>query len=78
MLDSYIYHGKKKLRCGYTTGSCATAAAKAAAIMLLGNCRIDEVLISTPKGIDLKLHVVDVTDNMHWHNDTSFVKCGIV
>ncbi|MBQ3666058.1 MAG: cobalamin biosynthesis protein CbiD [Lachnospiraceae bacterium] len=76
MLDTYIFHGKEKLRCGYTTGSCAAAAAKASALMLLGNCRIDEVSISTPKGIDLNLLVVDVSGN--FSDGERFVKCGIV
>lgn len=71
MLDEYIFRGKEKLRCGYTTGSCATAAAKAAAIMLLSGNDIEEVCISTPKGIDLVLGVLDIT------REEGFVKCAI-
>lgn len=49
----------KKLRWGYTTGSCATAAAKAAAAMLLGDGAIVKVKVATPKGIILDLEVED-------------------
>lgn len=39
------------MRSGYTTGSCATAAAKAAAYMLLGGRNLEKVSIITPSGI---------------------------
>lgn len=60
MLEEYQFSQGKNLRCGYTTGSCATAAAKAAVTMLLTNERIDSVLIDTPKGIVLNLEPLDV------------------
>lgn len=60
MLEEYVYRGQKRLRCGYTTGSCAAAAAKAAAVMLLSGKRLGEVSLTTPKGILLRLSVQDV------------------
>lgn len=57
MFERYIYHGKEKLRCGYTTGSCAAAAAKAAAEMLLTGNIVHNITIMTPKGIVLELDV---------------------
>ena len=55
MLEKYIYHGKEKLRCGYTTGSCAAAAAKAAAETLLTGEIARSVELLTPKGVLLDL-----------------------
>ena len=59
-MEEYQFSQGKTLRCGYTTGSCATAASKAAAAMLLTGERIDSVRIDTPKGIVLNLEPLEV------------------
>lgn len=51
---------KLKLKRGYTTGSCATAAAKAAAIMLLSEDKCDMVSLLLPKGLFLCVEVLDI------------------
>lgn len=57
--DRYVIRGSKKLRFGYTTGSCAAAAAKGAAAMLLTGKKTEQVTISTPAGIPLRLTLLD-------------------
>lgn len=57
MMEEYVYRNQKKLRCGYTTGSCAAAAAKAAAEMLLCGKEVNTVEMKTPKGPTLRLAV---------------------
>ena len=59
-MEEYIVKGGKKLRLGYTTGSCAAAAAKAAAFMLLTGRRMERVTLLTPKGIRLELPVREI------------------
>ena len=53
------YVDRKMLRSGYTTGSCATGASRAAAMMLLGEPIPTSVKIMTPRGIELTLDVLD-------------------
>ena len=69
--DCYVIKNNKKMRLGYTTGSCAAAATSGAAQILLGGKTITEVSLMTPKGIllHLKLEDIVVGDNM--------VSCGV-
>lgn len=57
--DYFVIKNNKKLRFGYTTGSCATGAAKAATRMLLSQSIADGIPIDTPKGIPLTLEVLE-------------------
>ncbi|HIR97860.1 MAG TPA: cobalamin biosynthesis protein CbiD, partial [Candidatus Merdisoma faecalis] len=58
-MEKYVFKNNKKLRMGYTTGSCAAAAARAAASMLLTGKAVPEVKLMTPKGIGLDLEVLE-------------------
>ena len=58
--EHYIYTGTTRLRCGYTTGSCAALAAKAACEMLLSRKTVGRVSIVTPGGLPVETDVVDV------------------
>lgn len=70
-MEEYVYIDGKKYKRGYTTGSCATGAAKAATHMFLTKETLETVNIDTPKGIPLNLKV----ENVDINND--FVQCSI-
>ena len=55
-MEQFVVKDGKQLRLGYTTGSCAAAAAKAAGWMLLTGREKKTIGLHTPKGIDLTLH----------------------
>ena len=61
----------KKLRRGWTTGSCAAAAAKAAVTGLLSGERPEAVAIPTPSGISLRLCPED------WQFGPGWVSCAV-
>lgn len=60
------------LRKGYTTGTCAQGAAKAATLTLLGRRGVDAVELETPSGIKLFLPVIDTELGDH------YARCGVV
>ena len=70
-MEEYIVKNGKKLRMGYTTGSCAAAAAKAAAWMLLTGTERKQISLITPKGIELHLPVLEIQRRAGW------VRCAI-
>lgn len=70
-LEHYIPVGKEKLRCGYTTGTCAAAAARGAAERLLGGEWPAAVKLTTPAGI-----VVEVEPEEP-HTGEDWASCGV-
>ena len=75
MLEKYIEKGGKRLRYGYTTGSCATAAAKGAVSMLLSGQKLESIGIDTPKGWPLTIELFDCEIGDQW-SSCSVIKDG--
>ena len=65
-LEEYINVGTKRMRCGYTTGTCAAAAARAAAELLLCGELVPAVTVSTPAGIDVIVEVEEHDSGNGW------------
>ena len=53
--EHYIFSDGKRLRCGYTTGTCAALAAAAAAARLINGQWPEFVSVLTPKGLDVEV-----------------------
>lgn len=70
-IEHTIWKDQKELKCGYTTGSCAAAAAKAATRMLLSGEEMEYVSLQTPKGIRLYLEVEEI------EKTKEYVSCAI-
>ena len=59
-LDYYIQSGGKRLRCGFTTGTCAALAAAGAATGLLSGVLPDHMSLVTPAGVPVEVPLVRV------------------
>ncbi|HIT86644.1 MAG TPA: cobalamin biosynthesis protein CbiD [Candidatus Coprocola pullicola] len=62
---------QKNLKWGYTTGSCAAAAAKGAVTLLLLGQKLQKTSLLTPKGITLQLDFI----NCSWKGEKTI--CGV-
>jgi cobalt-precorrin-5B (C1)-methyltransferase len=58
--EEYTYSGTERLRRGYTTGTCATLAAKAGCIALLTGTVPESVSVTTPAGIEVTVEPIAV------------------
>ncbi|MCD8146520.1 MAG: cobalt-precorrin-5B (C(1))-methyltransferase CbiD [Clostridiales bacterium] len=56
-LEHYIQVGQQRLRCGYTTGTCAAAAARGAVELLLTGVAPDLLRVETPSGLTVEVEV---------------------
>ena len=58
-MDYYAYVNGKKLRKGFTTGTCATAATAAAISMILNQDIEEKVTVSTANGVEVTMDIKD-------------------
>jgi cobalamin biosynthesis protein cbiD len=58
-MDEYAYVNGKKLRKGFTTGTCATAATAAAISMILNQDIEEKVTVSTANGVEVTMDIKD-------------------
>ncbi len=66
MLDYYIPVGQRRLRCGYTTGACAAAAARGAAERLATGRWPESVALATPAGVTICVGLEETRDGPGW------------
>ena len=62
----------KKLRTGYTTGSCATASSKAGILSIINQKKIEKIDILLPKGSDLEIKI----NSCEFTKDSA--KCSVI
>lgn len=71
-MDRTVIKGGKVLRCGFTTGSAASAAAMAATKLLLCGVRCQTAKITLPSGEALTIEIAEAESAENW------ASCGVV
>lgn len=71
MLEKYVSKGSKKIRCGFTTGTCAAAASAGAARMLLSGKVIENITVITPSGNSVTVGLTDIK------KENDYVSCAV-
>ena len=67
----YIENGGKRMRCGYTTGTCAALAAAGAARLLLTGKAPENVHLITPKGLAVEVMPTE------YHAEKNWAQCAV-
>ena len=70
-LEYYIRSGQKKLRCGYTTGTCAALASAGAARLLLTVTLPETLRLDTPKGVTVEVEPAE------WAVEDGKARCAV-
>ena len=70
-LEYYVRSGQKRLRCGYTTGTCAALAAAGAARLLLTGAPPEKLRLVTPKGITVEVEPAE------WTAENGAASCAV-
>ena len=70
-LEYYIRSGQKKLRCGYTTGTCAALASAGAARLLLTGTLPETLRLDTPKGVTVEVEPAE------WAVEDGKARCAV-
>lgn len=65
-LELYIPVGRERLRCGYTTGTCAAAAAAGAAALLLEGAALPAVPHRHPGGVRVEAELLEHAAGEGW------------
>ncbi|MDP2744197.1 MAG: cobalt-precorrin-5B (C(1))-methyltransferase CbiD [Dehalococcoidia bacterium] len=68
---------ERTLKKGYTTGTCAQAAARAAMLMLTSGKPVSEVEVETASGVRLKLGVIPMQSGQA-QDAGGFARCGVI
>lgn len=71
-LELYRQQEGRKLRCGYTTGTCAALAAQGAATALLMGVNPQNLALVTPKGVEVRVEPQD------WAQGPDWASCAVV
>ncbi len=74
--EHYVEVGRKRLRCGYTTGTCAAAAAQACGHALLAGDFPCCVRIETPAGITVEVEPEETQRGID-ADGTAWASCGV-
>ncbi len=75
--EHYILSGSKRLRCGFTTGTCAALASRAAAEALFSGRLPQTVSLRTPKGWLAKAEVISGGELRSWRAGGRHFCCGV-